>query len=96
MLYILLCGFPPFYDNDNFKLFEKIKTGVFSFPEESWGSISAEVKDLLTKILVVDPKARLGPDAMLSHPWFSKDLTAGPKSSEMINQMREWRSKGAM
>jgi calcium/calmodulin-dependent protein kinase I len=37
VLYILLCGFPPFYDNDNMKLFEKIKLGKFDFPEQSWG-----------------------------------------------------------
>ena len=55
VLYILLCGFPPFYDQDNFQLFEKIKTGKFEFPEESWGNISEQVKDLLRKILVVDP-----------------------------------------
>ena len=37
VLYILLCGYPPFFDVDNMKLFEKIKLGKFSFPEESWG-----------------------------------------------------------
>jgi serine/threonine protein kinase len=65
VLYILLCGYPPFYDEDNVKLFEKIKSGQFDFPESSWGHISAEVKDLLLRILVVDPAKRLQPEQMI-------------------------------
>jgi len=40
VLYILLCGFPPFYDDDNFVLFEKIKRGEYDFPSPSWDNIS--------------------------------------------------------
>jgi serine/threonine protein kinase len=90
----LLCGFPPFYDEDNVVLFEKIKAGKFDFPEASWGGISAEVKDLLVHILEIDPTKRYSPEVMIAHPWFTKDLSSGPKSADMINQMREWKSKG--
>jgi calcium/calmodulin-dependent protein kinase I len=94
VLYILLCGYPPFYDEDNMVLFEKIKAGKFEFPEASWGKISDEVKDLLKKILEVDPAKRLAPEQMIEHPWFAKDLGSGPSSVDTITAMREWKSKG--
>jgi len=94
VLYILLCGYPPFYDEDNMVLFEKIKSGKFDFPDQSWANISPEVKDLLSHILEVDPKKRYTPEMMIAHPWFAKDLTEGPKSTDMIDQMRKWKSKG--
>jgi len=93
VLYILLCGYPPFFDTDNMKLFEKIKTGKFSFPDEGWSQVSEEAKDLLKKILCLDPKDRLTPEQMLEHPWFSMDLTGTPQRSEMIAHMRSWNSK---
>ena len=57
--YILLSGAPPFYSEDNFKLFEQIKSCDYDFSDESWNDISAEAKDFITKILVADPKKRL-------------------------------------
>jgi len=40
ILYILLCGFPPFFDDNNDKLFEKITKGKFEFPSPYWDDIS--------------------------------------------------------
>jgi calcium/calmodulin-dependent protein kinase I len=59
VLYILLCGFPPFYDDDNFALFEKIKKCQYDFPSPSWDNISNEAKDIIKNLLVVDPAKRL-------------------------------------
>ena len=47
VLYILLCGEPPFYDNDNFELYEKIKQGKFTMNQPVWKYISSEAKDLI-------------------------------------------------
>ena len=58
VLYILLCGYPPFYDEDNAILFEKIKSGKFDFPSPVWDNISDEPKDIIRHLLVVDPKKR--------------------------------------
>ncbi len=62
MLYILLCGFPPFYDEDNAALFEQIKNGKFDFPSPYWDDISDQAKDLINKLLCVDRSERLGAD----------------------------------
>jgi calcium/calmodulin-dependent protein kinase I len=54
-----LSGFPPFFDEDNIMLFEKIKRGKFDFPPPIWDQISKEAKDIIRNLLVVDPSKRL-------------------------------------
>lgn len=75
ILYILLCGFPPFYDDNNANLFEAIKTGTFEFPSPYWDDISDLAKDLISKLLIVDPKERLKADQILEHPWVEGEDT---------------------
>lgn len=69
ILYILLCGFPPFYDDNNKKLFAQIVAANFSFPDPYWTNISQNAKDLVNKLLVVDPTKRLTAEQILAHPW---------------------------
>ena len=57
ILYALVCGFLPFEDPDTTELYRKILKGTFQMPE----FLSTEVKDLIAKILVNDPKQRLRP-----------------------------------
>jgi serine/threonine protein kinase len=54
-----LSGFPPFYDEDNMALFDKIKKGKFDFPSPTWDHISQEAKDIILNLLVVDPSKRM-------------------------------------
>lgn len=56
IMYILLCGFPPFYDENNAALFTAIKSGDFEFPSPFWDDISSEAKDCIKRMLTVDPK----------------------------------------
>jgi serine/threonine protein kinase len=58
VLYILLSGFPPFYDEDNAVLFEKIKLGKYDFGPDIWKSISHEAKEIIKNLLIVDPSKR--------------------------------------
>lgn len=59
VLFILLSGEPPFFDEDNFELFEKIKNGQYSMANPIWDHVSEEAKDLIRKLLVVEPTKRL-------------------------------------
>jgi serine/threonine protein kinase len=69
-----LCGFPPFYDENNAALFASIKSGVFDFPSPYWDCVSASAKDVISRLLVVDPKKRLTAQQVLDHPWISVRL----------------------
>ncbi|GEQ72684.1 hypothetical protein JCM33374_g6371 [Metschnikowia sp. JCM 33374] len=70
-LYTALCGFPPFYDDDNEVLTQKILTGDFVFLNPWWDEISSDAKDLISKMLVVSAKSRITIDKIYQHPWMS-------------------------
>ncbi|CAM9971946.1 unnamed protein product [Pylaiella littoralis] len=80
--YILLGGYPPFHDDNQARLFAKIKKGVYSFHDEYWSDISPEAKDMIAKMLSVDPKKRLTADQALEHPYLKVDA-AGLESNNM-------------
>ena len=67
ILYLMLCGKLPFYDDDNEILYEKILSGKYEEPEY----LSKDVKDILKKIFEIDPKKRINFEGIKSHPWFS-------------------------
>lgn len=69
ILYIMLAGFLPFWDDDNDVLFQRIKGGDYSFPSPEWDTLTADCKDLVGKMLTVEPHARVTVQQALSHPW---------------------------
>lgn len=68
MLYILLCGYPPFYGDDNDQILEMVKKGKFDYDGEEWDEISDGAKDLINK-LVTKPERRLTAEEALQHTW---------------------------
>ena len=68
MLYILLCGYPPFYGDNNQEILEMVRTGQFDFEGEEWDTVSNEAKDLIKK-LIVRPERRMTAGEALQHPW---------------------------
>lgn len=70
IMFILLGGYPPFYDEHEPRLFQKIRRGLFSFDDPVWNDVSATAKDLIRKLLVVDPSGRLTATQALAHEWF--------------------------
>nr|XP_025856587.1 serine/threonine-protein kinase DCLK3 [Vulpes vulpes] len=86
ILYILLCGFPPFRspERDQDELFNIIQLGHFEFLAPYWDNISDAAKDLVSRLLVVDPKKRYTAHQVLQHPWIE---TAGKTS--MVNLQKE-------
>lgn len=80
ILYILLCGEPPFDDDDTNELFRKIKCCEYTFNQEIWGSISEEAKDLIKNLLVLNPKLRYDADKILSHKWMQTDTASESKN----------------
>ncbi len=88
-----LCGFPPFYADNNPELFEIIKKGEFEFPSPYWDQVSDLAKDLIRKILVVDPKARLTSDQILVHPWIVGEKTPRKHLLSVTEKIKEFNLK---
>ena len=68
ILFILLCGYPPFYGDDDQEILRSVIKGDFQFEGEEWVLISAEAKDLIRK-LVCKPERRLTAVEALDHEW---------------------------
>ncbi|KAI1433887.1 CAMK/CAMK1 protein kinase [Xylaria sp. CBS 124048] len=69
VLYTLLCGFPPFYDESIEVLTEKVAKGQFTFLSPWWDDISKSAQDLISHLLTVDPDKRYSIKEFLAHPW---------------------------
>ncbi|KAE8133035.1 kinase-like domain-containing protein [Aspergillus pseudotamarii] len=69
VLYTLLCGFPPFYDESIQVLTEKVARGQYTFLSPWWDDISKSAKDLISHLLTVDPEQRYSIKEFLAHPW---------------------------
>lgn len=77
ILFIMLVGYPPFYEEGRTQpLFEQITSAAFDFPDRSWKNISIEAKELIIALLNTDPSARPTASEALNHPWMiSSTLT---------------------
>ena len=62
----MICGFLPFEDSNTTKLYAKILNGNFEIPE----FVSNEAKELIKKILIVDPEKRITISQVKTHLWF--------------------------
>ena len=70
IVYILLCGYPPFRGRSTNEQFKAIVKGMYSFPQNKvWGMISDEAKDFVGNLLVAEPEDRMCADKALQHPW---------------------------
>jgi len=72
ILYILLVGYPPFWDEDQHRLYAQIKAGAYDFPSPEWDSVTQDAKNLINQMLVLDPKKRITADQALQHPWIAQ------------------------
>jgi len=69
ILYILLVGYPPFWDEDQHRLYAQIKAGAYDYPSPEWDTVTPEAKNLINQMLTVNPAKRIRSDEALKHPW---------------------------
>lgn len=72
ILYILLCGYPPFNSKSVRQLFVRTVKGAYKLTGPEWDGISAEAKDLVRRMLDVDMETRITTAEVLAHPWIAK------------------------
>mmetsp|Transcript_7263 Transcript_7263/g.10807 ORF Transcript_7263/g.10807 Transcript_7263/m.10807 type:complete len:389 (-) Transcript_7263:369-1535(-) len=98
--YVLLAGYPPFYDEDQKRLFKKIKEGRYHFHEDYWSNTSPEAIDLIRSMLTVDQTKRWTASQLLQHPWIkmmddsllNHDLTGSIQVMRKFNARRRLRA----
>jgi len=91
IIYILLCGYPPFYADNAPALFKKIMDVKYDFDDPSWDEVSDAAKNLIRNLLVKDPKKRYTAEQCLQDPWVQgKSL---PDNKIQLQNLKEYNSK---
>ncbi|KAI6654923.1 calcium/calmodulin-dependent protein kinase type II delta chain isoform X16 [Oopsacas minuta] len=93
ILYILLVGYPPFWDEIQERLYKQIKEGRYDFPRPEWDTVSKSAKDLIMKMLIVDPIKRITIDDALHHPWVRGKEASKMHRQETIKQMVKFNAR---
>ncbi|XP_016092575.1 calcium/calmodulin-dependent protein kinase type II subunit beta isoform X4 [Sinocyclocheilus grahami] len=75
ILYILLVGYPPFWDEDQHKLYQQIKAGAYDFPSPEWDTVTPDAKNLINQMLTINPAKRITAQEALKHPWVCQRST---------------------
>mmetsp|Transcript_7411 Transcript_7411/g.17934 ORF Transcript_7411/g.17934 Transcript_7411/m.17934 type:complete len:724 (-) Transcript_7411:1547-3718(-) len=96
LIYMIICGYPPFQDDTHRGMFRKIRGSNFTFHETHWSNVSLQAKQLITMLLTVDPAERLDANASLSDSWFrereehlsSRDLSGSIREIQKFNAKR--------
>ncbi|RLN98171.1 hypothetical protein BBJ28_00018027 [Nothophytophthora sp. Chile5] len=102
--YILLCGYPPFHDDNHNALFKKIKKGKFQFDSPYWDHVSDDAKDLISQMLVVDPEKRYSVavvvancratvDQLLAHRWVTGTEVATVQLTSALEELRRFNAR---
>jgi calcium-dependent protein kinase len=88
ILYILLCGYPPFYGEDDQEILRAVVKGEFEFEGEEWLEVSDQAKDLIRR-LICKPERRLQAEEALQHEWIKKhaNTKGGIMSGQRLNRV---------
>jgi len=93
IIYILLCGYPPFYADNAPALFKKIMEVKYDFDDPSWEEVSEEAKDLIRHLLVKDPKQRWTAKQCAAHPWVRGVAGKATDFSKQLKELKDYNSK---
>lgn len=85
ILYILLCGYPPFNGNSDKQIISAVMAGKYTVDEPEWEHISSEAIDLVSKLLELEPEKRITAADALQHPWILK-MASSEKVHKHITQ----------
>jgi len=96
IMYILLCGYPPFYGRSDQEVLAKVRKGVVSFEDKEWKDVSGDAKHLIRMLLKMQPRERITAEQALSHEWIKNTAPrAGDASlrgnTALVDNLRNFR-----
>eukprot|EP00301_Raphidiophrys_heterophryoidea_P019328 c4282_g1_i1.p1 GENE.c4282_g1_i1~~c4282_g1_i1.p1 ORF type:complete len:358 (+),score=67.93 c4282_g1_i1:81-1076(+) len=91
--YVLLCGYPPFYEDDLGALFAAVHSGKFEFVPEHWADKTKASQDLISRLLIVDPHRRITAQQLLEHPWIKEDSLSNDHMQDAFEHFKKFLNK---
>nr|KAF6439152.1 serine/threonine kinase 33 [Molossus molossus] len=92
IMYIVLCGEPPFMASSEEKLFELIRKGELRFDGPVWDSISDCAKSVLKQLMKVDPAHRITAKELLDNQWLTGNTLSSARPANVLEMMKEWKN----
>jgi len=96
IMYILLCGAPPFFGHTDQEVLAKVKHGHLSFSPREWSGVSEDAKDLVRMLVKVDPSERLNAEQALNHSWTKNRApraSNAPLPTNFVPRLRRFRCR---
>jgi len=93
IMYILLCGYPPFYSNHGMAISpgmkKRIRSGQYEFPEAEWGKVSTDAKNLIRNLLTTDPEKRYTIEQVIGNPWIAQYMQVPQTPLHTVRILKE-------
>ncbi|KAI0990467.1 hypothetical protein GJ496_004796, partial [Pomphorhynchus laevis] len=95
ILYILLVGYPPFWDEDQSKLYAQIKRGAIEYPSPEWDTVTQEAKDIINAMLNVNYRKRITAVEALNHVWIkeSSQIASTLHRQETVDCLKKFNAR---
>merc|ERR1712032_1139443 len=99
IMFVLLCGYPPFYGETDADVLSKVRLGNFSFNAADWKNVSEDAKNLIRMLLKMNPKDRYTAEQALNHEWVkdkapkAKNISIG---AQMFDNLKSFRSQNKL
>ena len=91
ILFILLCGEPPFHGNGPADIMRKVREGKYAMEQVEWQYVTAAGKDLVSQLMEPSPHFRLTAEEALQHEWWSEALhEVEPFSLSVLHAIRQF------
>merc|ERR1719159_1861646 len=99
IMYVLLCGYPPFYGETDADVLTKVRLGNFTFNAADWKNVSEDAKNLIRMLLKMNPRDRYTAEQALAHVWVKNkapQATNAPLQGGMVDNLRSFRSQNKL
>jgi len=99
IMYVMLCGYPPFYGDTDAEVLSKVRLGNFSFNAADWKNVSEDAKGLIRQLLKMNPRDRFTAEQALNHEWIKNKAPKATNvslQSNFVDHLRGFRSQNKL
>merc|ERR1719414_567387 len=99
IMYVMLCGYPPFFGETDAEVLSKVRLGNFSFNAADWKNISEDAKNLIRFLLKMNPRDRYTAEQALNHEWIKNKAPKAANVSlqtNFVDNLRNFRSQNKL